>query len=1114
MQRPQHVQARRRIGLFLEKLESRLLLAGNEIVAVVDDQVFIDDIADGASSRQTLDFPILVSGPRQFASRDTAYKYKIGEADEVNCQYPQGYSAWRDSSESLHFSLADYADGTNIKLCLSGSISPGPVQPPSKSTVYEWTKETPQPEIDLEKFTRVSINPIDIEKLVRVATPPVEGDICDVLGDPEKLTFKYQPGDTVLTGGNSNNQGGQATVTGTPDDDGEAYIVAANGDLFAGTVSAGAEFTLAGNFRSNTVIEICDDEAAFNGGIAPLQTIAYHTSCSQPIQFGDLIGSVILFGYDGENGSPIRYELGPGIDDDDADLPTGPSSSPGDTIVFTYVVTNSIPDTSLENVMVTDQQLAPDEQILPNPVPVEDGGFNVGDIDTDNRLDFGEVWLYTSTVEITDETAPGQYVDKSTVVSGSAMDMDAAHFIVVATPPVEGDVCGVLGAPVELTFEYDPSDVFNPLQPVPSKAEVIVNNAMDDDDNIYVIVSKDSTDPTSSVAFFEGNVTVGEQFTASTAIAGSRFASNTYVYFYDEQGGPLLQQVKYHTSCSAPIILGAELLSATLIGYVGDTGSSELPPPPGPPIDIDLGGIMFRTDDPFDPNDIGENADDPTGPIAQPGDVITWTYQVTNPGNVSLTIVSLFDDNETPEPPPPEAPGDPGIGTDDFQPVPVLKMNGFNFGDDNNNGLVDPNNSETWYYQVTRRATEPGQHTNVAKVTGQNAAGTIATDTDASNYLVNPLAIETYVSMPTLGGEDLCSSDGKPIELTFEYDPSDVFNPLQPVPSKAEVIVNNAIDDDNNIYVIVSNDSTDPTSSDAFFEGNVTVGEQFTASTANAGSSFASNTYVYFYDEQGGPLLQQVQYHTSCSAPIILGAELLSAALVGYNGIVMPVNLGDPADRPPGPSFVQGDEVVFHYAVTNRGNVSLTDIHVTDSVLGNVTDVVDNGDGDDDLAPGETWVLQVSTIAPVPGQQMNVGTATASLVEGPTGTLLTATDPAFHFVETSAFLVVGMSNDLTYRYTDGGLLSMWEYHDIRGDAPVPVADSGDEAAYGVSSAPLSAAFGADGRTDTHDQNALAVVLAAQATSVKSSATRLRALDEFFAAEGNELIDDQLHQSRF
>ena len=43
-----------------------------------------------------------------------------------------------------------------------------------------------------------------------------------------------------------------------------------------------------------------------------LQTIEYHTSCSQPIQLGDVIGNVTLVGYVGEDGSGAGGRFGAG----------------------------------------------------------------------------------------------------------------------------------------------------------------------------------------------------------------------------------------------------------------------------------------------------------------------------------------------------------------------------------------------------------------------------------------------------------------------------------------------------------------------------------------------------------------------------------------------------------------------------------------------------------------------------------------------------------------------------------------------------------------------------------------------------------------------------------
>lgn len=60
------------------------------------------------------------------------------------------------------------------------------------------------------------------------------------------------------------------------------------------------------------------------------------------------------------------------------------------------------------------------------------------------------------------------------------------------------------------------------------------------------------------------------------------------------------------------------------------------------------------------------------------------------------------------------------------------------------------------------------------------------------------------------------------------------------------------------------------------------------------------------------------------------------------------------------PVIVPNDTVTWTYLVTNTGTVTIpeADIEVTDNVIGAVNDIVDKGDGDANLAPGEAWIYQ------------------------------------------------------------------------------------------------------------------------------------------------------------
>ncbi len=89
---------------------------------------------------------------------------------------------------------------------------------------------------------------------------------------------------------------------------------------------------------------------------------------------------------------------------------------------------------------------------------------------------------------------------------------------------------------------------------------------------------------------------------------------------------------------------GGDLLSARVFGSdtavfnldAGETitcvfTNEKLPPPAVPAIDIEKATN-------------GQDADEPTGPILYVGDTVTWTYVVTNTGNVDLTDVAVTDD--------------------------------------------------------------------------------------------------------------------------------------------------------------------------------------------------------------------------------------------------------------------------------------------------------------------------------------------------------------------------------------------------------------------------------------------------------------------------------------
>lgn len=152
----------------------------------------------------------------------------------------------------------------------------------------------------------------------------------------------------------------------------------------------------------------------------------------------------------------------------------------------------------------------------------------------------------------------------------------------------------------------------------------------------------------------------------------------------------------------------------------------------------------------------GTDNDSPPGPSVDVGSTVTFTYRVTNPGNVPLNNVVVTDDS-----------GTPSDTSDDFSPA-------FVGGDSNGNGLLDP--PETWTFTATRIATA-GQYTNIGTVTADQppASGGQVSDSNPDNHFgispstpAQPLNISTRVRVQSgdnvlIGGFIIDGNEGKKV---------------------------------------------------------------------------------------------------------------------------------------------------------------------------------------------------------------------------------------------------------------------------------------------------------------------------------------------------------------
>ena len=349
----------------------------------------------------------------------------------------------------------------------------------------------------------------------------------------------------------------------------------------------------------------------------------------------------------------------------------------------------------------------------------------------------------------------------------------------------------------------------------------------------------------------------------------------------------------------------------------------------------------------------GEDANQPPGLYIHAGDDVTWTYVVTNSGNVGITDVKVSDDN-----------GTPSNTGDDYTVCTIASL------------PVDGSEQCTW----TGTAIE-GQYANTATVTGRTTEGSQASDTDTSHYFGS----QPEVSLQKMtNGEDADTAPGPSVvvgeAVTWTYEVSNTGN---------VALSDVTITDDNGT-------PSDPSD-------DVTVCIISNLPTSNTQSCTRTGTAVPGqYENQG----------TVTANPPGSLTPVNDSDLSHYFGAKPEIEIikstaGQEANQPPGPFILVGDPVTWQYQVTNTGNVALSDISVAD----------DSGTPDDpgddvtvcsiaslDVAEQQSCSLNGTAAE---GQYANVGKATGT----PTvGEPVTDTDISHYFGAQPAITLVKSTN--------------------------------------------------------------------------------------------------------
>ena len=306
------------------------------------------------------------------------------------------------------------------------------------------------------------------------------------------------------------------------------------------------------------------------------------------------------------------------------------------------------------------------------------------------------------------------------------------------------------------------------------------------------------------------------------------------------------------------------------------------------------------------------------------GSTVTWTYVVTNNGNQAITGVVVTDDSE---------------GTITNR---ISQANG------NTDETLDP--GEIWTYQATGTV-QAGLYTNIGTVTGMGPNGALTANDPSNHFGIQPLvSIEKSTN-----GVDADTSAGAPripvgATVAWTYV---VTNPGNDRLSNVTVS-DNVIGAVSNI-VNRQNDNGD---------ANLDPGEiwTFEATGAAIAGPYTNTGTVNATDSSGGGL-------TDSDPSNYFGFTNSIDIQKSTNGV-------DADSATDAPTIFVGDPVTWTYVVTNTGNEDLTNVSVSDNRIGSVTNIINQGNGNAVLEPGEAWTLEATGIA-VLGPYENVGSVTA-----------------------------------------------------------------------------------------------------------------------------------------
>ncbi|SCZ76393.1 prealbumin-like fold domain-containing protein [Acidaminobacter hydrogenoformans] len=303
------------------------------------------------------------------------------------------------------------------------------------------------------------------------------------------------------------------------------------------------------------------------------------------------------------------------------------------------------------------------------------------------------------------------------------------------------------------------------------------------------------------------------------------------------------------------------------------------------------------------------------------GSDVTWEYEVTNIGNVPLSGISVNDSDENVTP-------------------------AYVSGDTNEDDMLDL--TETWIFKASGTAIQ-GSYSNTGYVSGTFEESTATADDDSNYFGYIPDAPAIQITKTTNGDDGLEIEVGS--EITWSYE----------VTNKGNVAL-------GNITVTDSDESITPVyvSGDANTDGNLDLTETWIyEATGTAIEGNYSNTgYV-------SGTFEEATYRDDDDS-----------SYFGYIPDDPAIQIIKTTNGNDGLEIEVGSEITWRYEITNKGNVALGNITVTDSDE-SITPVYVSGDANTDgkLDLKETWIYEATGTA-IEGNYSNIGYVSGSFGEG------------------------------------------------------------------------------------------------------------------------------------